>query len=341
MTLYQLDKLEHRYDGQPVLTIDRWQVMPHTIVGLVGPNGSGKSTLLRLLGFVEQPSQGTIHYDGRKVEGYTRDLRTHVTLLPQQSYLLKRSVYQNIAYGLHLRNHHGDVRSKVNEALEWVGLAPERFAQRPWFALSGGEARRVALAARLVLRPRVFLLDEPTTSVDATSAHMMKESVMRARREWNTTLIISSHDTEWLNDISDQTLFLFRGHVLEGGQPTIIFGPWDADGGGMVYKATGPDERLVAPAPPQDAGDAVAVIDGEHMTLHSNGNEIPASLYHLKGHLVRLSLEKSHRRIGATVSVGSLTLQISLEPDIPKALSLTPGQTVWIGYDPNHIRWMT
>jgi len=338
--LYQLDKIQHDYNDQPVLTINRWRVSSNTIVGLLGPNGSGKSTLLRLLGFVEQPTRGTIHFNDRKAELYAGSLRSQVTLLPQQSYLLKRSVYQNIVYGLNIRKQKENVPTRVYEALEWVGLDPMRFAQRPWFALSGGEARRVALAARLVLRPQVFLLDEPTTSVDAASAHMMKQSIMRAREEWNTTLIISSHDTEWLNDISDQTMFLFHGQVMNSSQPTFIFGPWVTNGNGLVYKTVEKNERMIAPHPQKDLANSVAVIDADQLRLYDNAEDVPKNLSCVKGLMMRLSLEKGRRRVGATVAVGNLTLYISLQPEAPLKLAMAPGQTVWIGYDPHQIRWM-
>jgi tungstate transport system ATP-binding protein len=340
VNLFQLENIQHRYTHKPVLTIDQWQLPSGAVAGLAGPNGSGKSTLLRLLGFVERPSQGQIRFDGKKADLYTNQLRTQVTLLPQHSHLLKRSVYKNIAYGLRLRNDRHNERQRVYQALNWVGLKPERFAHRPWFALSGGEARRVAMAARLVLRPRVFLLDEPTTSVDAASAHMIKESILRARQEWNTTLIVSSHDIEWLSDICDHMLHLFRGRVMDGGQPTLVFGPWESTDDGMVCKPVGENERIVAPVPPTDAASAIAAIDANQIVLGTDSDGIPQGLRRLRGILIRLGLEKALENISATVVVGSLSLHISIPCNNSTSPSLTPGQTVWIGYDPADIQWM-
>jgi tungstate transport system ATP-binding protein len=340
MNLYEIHNLAQCYDGQPVLAIQRWAIPTGSIVGLAGPNGSGKSTLLRLLGFVERPSDGEISFEGRKTDIHASGLRTHVTLLPQQSYLLKRSVYHNLVYGLRLRKDRRHERQRVYDALNWVGLEPGRFAQRPWFALSGGEARRVSLAARLILQPRVFLLDEPTTSVDAASAHMIKESVIRAKQQWNTTLIISSHDMEWLNDICDHMLHLFRGKVMEGGQPTIIFGPWRKDKNGTVSHILTDGERIVAAGPPADPVNAVAVMDAHQMLLTNDSSKIPEGLYRLKGTLIRLSLEKATQGIGAMVAVASLTFHVSLRWENVDGISLRPGQMVWVGYDPTRVQWM-
>lgn len=340
VNLYQLHRIEHRYNGRPVLTIDQLNIPANTVTGLAGPNGSGKSTLLRLLGFVERPSRGQIRFDDQKVDLYSTGLRTQVTLLPQQSYLLKRSVYKNIAYGLRLRNDHRNERTRVHEALRRVGLDASKFSQRPWFALSGGEARRVALAARLVLRPRVILLDEPTTSIDAASAHMIKESILRARQEWDTTLIISSHDMEWLSDISDRMVHIFRGHLMSGGQPTVIFGPWESGRDGKAYKIISEGERFEAASPPEHLHDAVAAIDAASMRLYADDERIPDGLCRLKGRLARLSLEKTSGRIGATVAAGSLAFHISMPIADATVRPWTPGQTVWIGYDPEAVRWM-
>ena len=226
--LYTIRSLEHAYAGGPtVLAIDQLSVAAGGILGLVGPNGSGKSTLLKLMAFVEKPTRGEIRFKGRRGEPFTDHVRFQVTLLTQEPYLMKRSVYENVAYGLKLRGDRRAWRPRVAAALSLVGLAPERFAARKWYQLSGGEAQRVALAARLALQPEALLLDEPTASVDAASAELIKAAVIRARDEWGATLVIASHDWQWLYGICDETLHLFRGRILESGADNLLFGPWE------------------------------------------------------------------------------------------------------------------
>ncbi|UCF89751.1 MAG: ABC transporter ATP-binding protein, partial [Desulfobacterales bacterium] len=222
--IYEIRALQHAYAGQTVLAIEHLTVQPASILGLIGPNGSGKSSLLRLLGLIERPTQGQILFNGRRVEPFSEEARFLITMLPQEPFLMKRSVFKNVSYGLKLRGHRTDAFDRVNEALTLVGLASKDFARRPWYALSGGEAQRVALAARLALKPQVLLLDEPTASVDAASAQLIKEASLRARQELGTTLIVASHDWQWLYEICDAILHLFNGRIFRRSRETIVFG---------------------------------------------------------------------------------------------------------------------
>ena len=162
--IYTLENVKYLYGEKSALSVDGLSIRPSSIVGLMGPNGSGKSTLLKLLAFVEKPTTGKIRYKGKPAAPFSKSVRFQITLLTQAPYLMRRSVFDNISYGLRLRGTRRDLSKRVAEALSMVGLAPE-FAKRSSRELSGGEAQRVALAARLALKPEVLLLDEPTASV--------------------------------------------------------------------------------------------------------------------------------------------------------------------------------
>jgi tungstate transport system ATP-binding protein len=216
--LYSLRDVIQRYDDRAVLDIGRLDLAPGTITGLAGPNGGGKSTLLRLLAFLESPVAGEVRYDGEPSLGREYELRTEVTCFPQDPYLLKRSVRSNVGYGLAVRGA-PDIPARVAEALSLVGLDPKRFAGRLWSQLSGGEVKRVALAARLALRPRVLLLDEPTANLDRASAELVRKAVAAARDSWGTTLVVSGHDQPWLRAICDEILWLRDGSLAEPVQP--------------------------------------------------------------------------------------------------------------------------
>ncbi|MDD3310626.1 ABC transporter ATP-binding protein [Pseudodesulfovibrio sp.] len=216
--ILRLDNISQSYSGRNVLDVPGLALAPGQILGLAGPNGSGKSTLLRLIAQLEPPAAGKLQFLGRTVDEADTESRRQVTLLTQEPYLLKRTVFANVAYGLKVRGER-DVRPRVREALALVGLDPNVFAPRLWFELSGGETQRVALAARLVLRPRLLLLDEPTASLDSESAALIRDAVLAARDRDATAMVIASHDMPWLNGVSDRILHMDHGRMVDNPQP--------------------------------------------------------------------------------------------------------------------------
>jgi len=212
-SVYVLENVRQRYGSETVLRVDSLAVEPRCILGVFGPNGSGKSTLLRLLAFLEEPAQGRISFLGRPAHAGSLYLRRRVTLLDQSPYLLKRSVAGNVGFGLKLRNVKNR-REHVRRALGMVGLDPDAYSQRSWHQLSGGEAQRVALASRLVLRPDVLLLDEPTANLDEESTERIRQAALAARREWGATLVLVSHDRDWLSAVSERSLGMRRGRIV-------------------------------------------------------------------------------------------------------------------------------
>jgi len=216
--ILHLDNIFQSYSGRAVLDVSSLTLASGEILGLAGPNGSGKSTLLRLIAQLEPPAAGRMRFLGRTVNEGDTGSRRQVTLLTQEPYLLKRTVFANVAYGLKVRGE-SEIRPRVRDALELVGLAPDTFASRLWFELSGGETQRVALAARLVLRPRLLLLDEPTASLDRESAELIAKAVLAARDRDGTTMVIASHDMPWLNGVSNRIAYMDHGCMLDKPQP--------------------------------------------------------------------------------------------------------------------------
>jgi tungstate transport system ATP-binding protein len=334
--LFEVKSLRHAYGGQTVLSIDHLTVKPASIVGFMGPNGSGKSTLLRLLGLIEKPTQGKVRFRGHGVEPFSAKARFQITMLPQEPFLLKRSVLDNVCYGLKLRGNGHHILEKANEALALVGLDSREFASRPWYALSGGETQRVALAARLALKPRVLLLDEPTASVDAASAQLIKEASIRARQEMGTTLIVASHDWQWLYEICDDILQLFKGQIYGRGRETIVFGPWQEFGAGKWGIFLTDQQQLQVPQPPQaDAAAVIGALTAFEDPLKSSAEDIV-----LRGIVSRLSLEKKTGQVFATIIAANLTFTVGLTPQLSRAQSIYPGKTIYISYRLDQIQWI-
>ena len=318
------------------MAIEHLKVQPASIIGLIGPNGSGKSSLLRLLGLIERPTQGEILFNGLRVEPFSDEARFRITLLPQEPFLLKRSVLNNVSYGLKLRGNGKEVVQRASQALALVGLPFKDFARRPWYALSGGEAQRVALAARLALAPKVLLLDEPTASVDAASAQLIKEASLRARKELGTTLIVASHDWQWLYEICDEILHLYNGRIFGTGRETIIFGPWQNLAPGKWGKNLSDNQQLLVPVPP--SLEAAAVIDV--LSVSEEASTTADEDIVLNGTVTRLSLERKTGQIFANVIVGDLPFTVRLTPLQSKEHTIFPGKTISIRYRLDQIKWI-
>ncbi len=337
--IYRIESLVHRYHSDPVLAVDRLDIEPASILGLVGPNGSGKSTLLKLMAFIFRPTQGRILFDGKPAFPFDESVRFLVTLLTQDPYLMKRSVFKNIAYGLKVRGTREDWGPPVHDALAMVGLDPDTFARRQWDELSGGEAQRAALAARLVLKPRVLLLDEPTASVDAASSELIRAASLRARSEWGTTLVIASHDREWLYDVCDEVIHLFKGIPTGTGRSNMVFGPWVPDENGYYMKPLGDGIRFTVSAPPK--ADATAFIDPAAIRIFDSAEtQKGANIAFVNGTVTRITSEKQSGNLFADVRAGSLRLVVRVDESHLAAMTLHRGWPVTLAYRPDSIRWL-
>jgi tungstate transport system ATP-binding protein len=330
--LYQIQNLRHGYNGHPALDIDALSIQSGTITGIIGPNGSGKSTLLKMLAFIDKSSQGKILFRNRPAEPFSDNVRFQVTLLTQEPYLMKRSVFRNISYGLELRRDSHDLQNRVYEAMSLVGLSAKDFSHRKWYELSGGEAQRVALAARLILKPEVLLLDEPTASIDAASAQIIKDTALMARNHWGTTLIIASHDWEWLYDICEHVVHLFRGRLFGSGRQNFIFGPWRKQPDGVWAKELQDGQCLEVPCPPSE--DAVAIINPQNLKLTPSEN--PCAI---RGMITRQVLDKNTRDIVFVVQAGNQALTTRLSTEDLRRHGYYPGQNVQLSYLPEEIVW--
>ena len=330
--LYDIQGLRHHYNGHPALDIETLTIQSGTITGIIGPNGSGKSTLLKMLAFIDRSRRGQILFKGKPAEPFSDHVRFQVTLLTQEPYLMKRSVFKNITYGLELRRDAHDLENRVHTALSWVGLSAKAFSHRKWYELSGGEAQRVALAARLILKPEVLLLDEPTASIDAASAQIIKDTTTMARNYWGTTLVIASHDWEWLYDICDHVVHLFRGRLFGSGRQNFIFGPWQQQPDGTWAKELHDGQLLSVPNPPSE--DAVAILDPQHLALAPSENAC-----NLSGMITRQLYDKDSQDILLVVQVDNQAVTTRLSGDSIQKNGYFPGQTVALSYQPEDITW--
>jgi tungstate transport system ATP-binding protein len=228
--MYELKNLRTLYGEKPVLDIQALQVHEGEILGLIGSNGSGKSTLLRHLAFLEAAQSGTLNYRDFDASSIPLHVKREIGILLPEPYLLKRTVRENLLFGLKIRGTLEDAENRMNEVLELVGLLPKKFLHRAWHELSSGETQRVALASRLVLHPKMLLLDEPTNSLDYSGVPQFTDAILHANRVWGTTIVIASHDLLWLNEIATRKVGLHFGRLMDFSTTNLIVGKWRESG---------------------------------------------------------------------------------------------------------------
>ena len=189
---------------------------------LLGPSGCGKSTTLRIIAGLDFPNSGTIYFGDQDVTYLPSSKRGAVLVFQNYALWPHMTVFDNVAYGLKLRKlPKEEIKKKVEWALELVKL--EDFANRYPTQLSGGQQQRVAIARALVVEPKVLLLDEPLSNLDAKLRLEMRSEIKRIQRELGITVIYVTHDQEEAMAISDRIAVMNVGTVEQVGAPKEIY----------------------------------------------------------------------------------------------------------------------
>jgi putative spermidine/putrescine transport system ATP-binding protein len=192
-------------------------------LSLLGPSGCGKTTALRIVAGFDRPSSGTVLVDGRDMTRVPPNKRDMGMVFQAYSLFPNMTAERNVEFGLKIRGvDPAKRRTKVDELLELVGLghAGKRYPHQ----LSGGMQQRVALARALAIEPRVLLLDEPLSALDAKVRVQLREEIRRIQSRLGITTIYVTHDQEEALSISDRVAVLSQGHIEQIGPPADIYG---------------------------------------------------------------------------------------------------------------------
>ena len=208
--------------GAPVVDGVDLHVPGGTLTALLGPSGCGKTTVLKVVAGLLTAGAGDVTVDGKSLCGIPAERRP-VGMVFQKPLLFGHlTVGDNVAFGLRMRGvSRAARRRRVGEMLHLVGL-PD-LAGRRVGELSGGQEQRVALARALVLDPRVLLLDEPFSQLDADLRHRMRELVRGLQRELSTTMLFVTHDQQEAVDLADDVALMLGGHIEATGAPSSFF----------------------------------------------------------------------------------------------------------------------
>jgi putative spermidine/putrescine transport system ATP-binding protein len=192
------------------------------LVALLGPSGCGKTTTMRAIAGLMEPSSGKIILDNIDITRTPANKRPVGLVFQSYALFPHLNVYENVAFGLKLMGVRGkELDDKVQEGLRTVGLS--KFATRKPAELSGGQQQRVSLARSMVMEPKVLLLDEPLSNLDARLRLEMRTELQRVQKESGVTMIFVTHDQVEALAMADRIIVMLDGHIEQIGTPEDIY----------------------------------------------------------------------------------------------------------------------
>lgn len=256
-----LNRIAKTYDdGTQALLPTDLHIDTGEILSLLGPSGCGKTTLLRMIAGLETPDRGgSIHFGDEEVTGLNIEKRKVGMVFQSYALFPNLSVRDNIGYGLKMQKlPRGEITQRVNEVLGLCQL--EGLAHREITALSGGQQQRVALARAVAPRPRLLLLDEPLSALDAALRDQLRDELAVLLRRFGITAILVTHDQNEAMAIADRVAVMCQGQIAQIGTPETLYR--------------------------QPTSEFVARFVGNAMLL---GNDIRQGILHLPGGLLPLT----------------------------------------------------
>src|SRR3979411_1699877 len=218
----RIEDLRRSYAGVSALNGLSLTLAPGELVALLGPSGCGKTTAMRLVAGLEEADSGRVMFGGRDVTVVPANKRDVGMVFQAYSLFPHMTAQQNVEFGLSLHKvNAAKRRERSGEMLELVGLSAH--ANKYAHQLSGGQQQRVALARALAIRPKVLLLDEPLSALDAKVRSRLRDEIRRVQLEVGITTLFVTHDQEEALAIADRVGVMNAGHIEQLGPPTLVY----------------------------------------------------------------------------------------------------------------------
>jgi tungstate transport system ATP-binding protein len=338
--IYTVSDLIKKYGSRTVLDIPDLAIESGQIYALLGANGAGKTTLLNILGLLEAPTAGQIQYRGRPVsfaESDLQPLRKEIVLVNQHPILFTTTVSKNIEFGLRIRKIDKNQRQRIiDESLDLVGM--REFSNAPAQHLSGGETQRVAIARALALSPRVFLCDEPTSSVDVENQNIIITIIRRINEVNKISVLFTTHDRSQAARLAHHTIFLNQGRLVPTMYENIFRGVLQTDPSGQpqcviqdkMHLSIGADQAI------KNRQTVSVFIDPEKIDVR-NPSEDPAAPNELRGRVVQIIEENGKVRI--VVDTG-IWMALLISKKHYQKIGLLVGETINICIPPEAVHLM-
>jgi putative spermidine/putrescine transport system ATP-binding protein len=323
----RLENLSRRYSGVTALDGLNLTMAPGELVALLGPSGCGKTTALRLVAGLEDADGGRVVIGGQDVTNVPANKREIGMVFQAYSLFPHMTAMQNVEFGMQLHEvGPAERRKRAGDMLELVGLAAHvnKYANQ----MSGGQQQRVALARALAIEPKVLLLDEPLSALDAKVRARLRDEIRRVQLEVGTTTLFVTHDQEEALAIADRVGVMNAGHIEQLGPPTTIYSrpatPFVAEFVGLTNRLPGVVKggevevrgtRLPLVKPDSSDGPAIALVRPEAVSVVADGEQSPGPLI---GSVISTVFLGATSRV--TVDLGDITVLAQLPTSDAAAL---------------------
>jgi putative spermidine/putrescine transport system ATP-binding protein len=313
------------------------EMAPGELVALLGPSGCGKTTALRIVAGFETADAGSVLVDGKDISSVPAAKRDMGMVFQSYSLFPNMSALDNVAFGLRMRKvRTADRRNRASELLDLVGLTPQ--AKQYPHQLSGGQQQRVALARALAIEPRVLLLDEPLSALDAKVRLQLREQIRTIQQRLGTTTLFVTHDQEEALSMADRVGVMSHGKLEQIAAPDELYDhpatafvaefvgvmnriPAELGGSGMV--------SCVSCTVPVKEGDSVTDLGGDNLVdvlVRPEGLNMEVA-EHGNGIVTTKTFLGSVTRVGVLLS-GDVTVQV--DKPSTEAAALAPGTSVQV-----------
>ena len=222
MELLSLQNIKKTYDKTPILNNINLSIKEGEFFTFLGPSGCGKTTLLRIIAGFIHPDEGNVFFEDVNITNYSAEKRNVGMVFQNYALFPFMTVYENVSYGLKIqKNNKKEIHDKATRYLQLVNL--EGYKNRNVSELSGGEQQRVALARSLAVEPKLLLLDEPLSNLDARLRDKMRSELKEIQSKLGITTIFVTHDQTEALSMSDRIAVFDKGTCVQIGTPHEIY----------------------------------------------------------------------------------------------------------------------
>ena len=300
-----IKNLSKRYDKKSAIENINIELEKGKILCILGPSGCGKSTILKSIGGFLNLDTGSIILDGKEISKLDAADREVATVFQSYALFPNMNVIENVSYGLKFRyKDKRKIRELALEMIEKVGL--EGYEKKEISSLSGGEQQRVALARSLVIRPKLLLLDEPFSNLDAKLRVQMQAQIKKLQREFDISMIFVTHDQAEAFSIADKIILMNKGNIIQVDTPIDLYNtPKDRFSLEFIGKANIYGDKYIRP---------------EMIEILKDGEEAIVKNINFKGDIIDLAVD--------TKEVKGLKIQI-----LNRKQNYNIGDKIYIKYE--------